>query len=147
MEIANLANFLQALSEQNERGNGYQVHLNSGDLDTAESRAMNSHRIESVELNDLYFTRCILLHAQTILVFDNGNKKPVDHKEDGTPLYPREINSNMFIEIAKIEHIEDMKEFDDWFYLPTSRVFNLYMMPEDDNVNGHRNVVTIGFVE
>lgn len=135
-----LKELLKALIEQNKTGNGYQIHLNSGELD--DKSAKNT----SVEIDDLYFTECSTLKDTTILCFGNMGKKPTDKAEDGTNLYPVEINSSMFIDINKIEVIEDVKDFKDWFYLPSSRVINVYMLPEDDNLNGNRNVVTIGLI-
>lgn len=135
-----LKELLKALIEQNKTGNGYQIHLNSGNLD--DKSAKNT----SVEIGDLYFTECSTLKDTTILCFGNMGKKLTDKAEDGTDLYPVEINTNMFIDINKIEVIEDVKDFKDWFYLPSSKVINVYMLPEDDNLNGNRNVVTIGLI-
>ena len=58
-----------------------------------------------------------------------------------------EINSSMFIDIARIEAVEAVENFEDWFIFTSSRVINLYMLPQNNNVDGHRNVVTIGFIE
>lgn len=135
-----LKEFLGAIIEQNKTGNGYQIHLNSGDLD--DKSAKNT----SVEIGDLYFTECSTLKDTTILCFGNMEKKPTDKAKDGTDLHPVEVNSSMFIDINKIEVIEDVKDFKDWFYLPSSKVINVYMLPEDDNLNGNRNVVTIGLI-
>lgn len=135
-----LEEFLKALIKQNKTGNGYQIQLNSGNLDD------KSEKNTSVEIGDLYFTECSTLKDAMILCFGNMGKKPTDKSKDGTNLYPVEINSNMFIDINKIEVIEDVKDFKDWFYLPSSRVINVYMLPEDDNLNGNRNVVTIGLI-
>lgn len=52
----------------------------------------------------------------------------------------------MYIDLTKIEDIEDEKGFMDWFEFPSKRVINLYMFPEDDYLDGNRNVVSIGFV-
>ena len=81
-----------------------------------------------------------------MLCFGNMNRNPVGKKEDGTNLYPIDINSSMFLELCKIESIEEVKDFEDWFSLSSERVFNIYMMPEDENMNGHRNVITVGFM-
>ena len=81
-----------------------------------------------------------------MLCFGNLNRKPIRQDEDGTNLYASEINSHMFIEISKIEHIEDVKDFADWFEYPSERVINLYMYPQNNNVDGCRNVLTIGFM-
>lgn len=135
-----LKGLLKALIKQNKTGNGYQIHLNSGDLDDKSSRNIG------VEIGDLYFTECSTLKNTMILCFGNMGEKPIDKTKDGTDLYPVEINTNMFIDINKIESIEDVKDFKDWFYLPSSKVINVYMLPEDDNLNGKRNVITIGFI-
>ena len=131
---------LKALIEQNKTGNGYQIHMNSSDLDNKSARNV------SIEIADLYFTECSTLKDTMILCFGNMGKKPTDKAKDGTDLYLVEINSNMFIDINKIEVIEDVKDLKDWFYLPCNKVINVYMLPEDDNLNGNRNVITIGFI-
>ena len=81
-----------------------------------------------------------------LLSFNNDNREPVSHAADGTPLYPLEINNNVFIDVTKIESVEDVGDGLDWFLIPTSRVINLYMYQNNDNMDGHRNVVTIGFI-
>ncbi len=131
---------LKALLEHNKTGNGYQIHLNSGNLD----KTSNKH--EDVELGDLYFSECSTLGNKMLLCFGNSNKKPIGQSEDGTNLYPAEINTNMFLDIDKIEAIEDVKDFEDWFYLPSERVINVYMYPENDSRTGNRNVITVGFM-
>ena len=98
-----------------------------------------------VEFGDLYFTECSTLRNTTLLCFGNMNKKPVAQKEDGTNLYPAEINSQIFIDMSKIEDIEDVKNFEDWFNFPSERVINIYMIPEI--MNGCRNVITVGFMK
>lgn len=139
MELTELSKLLK---EQNETGKGFQIHLNSGNLE--EKSQCNT----DVEFGDLYFTNCNMLRNTTILSFGNNERKPVGfNKEINQPLYPTEINSNMFIDIAKIEAAENVEDFNDWFMIPSSRVINLYMFPENKNVDGHRNVVTIGFIE
>jgi len=136
-----VSEFLKALSEHNKTTSGYQLHLNSADLDE------NSARNIGVEIGDLYFTECSTLKDTMILCFGNMNKKPVGKSEEGTDLYPIEINTNMFIDINQIEVIEQVEDFADWFSVPSAKVFNIYMLPEDDNLNGNRNVVTVGFIE
>lgn len=131
---------LKALLEHNKTGNGYQIQLNSGNLDK------NSNKHEDVELGDLYFTECSTLGNKMLLCFGNSNKKPIGQSEDGTNLYPAEINTNMFVDIDKIEAIEDVKDFEDWFQFSSERVINIYMYPENDSMTGNRNVVTIGFM-
>ena len=69
--------FLKALSEHNKTANGYQVHLNSGDLDDKSARNI------CVEIGDLYFTECSTLKDTMILCFGNMNKKPVSKSEEG----------------------------------------------------------------
>lgn len=136
-----VSEFLKALSDHNKTANGYQIHLNSADLDE------NSARNIGVEIGDLYFTECSTLKDTMILCFGNMNKKPVGKSEEGKDLYPIEINTNMFIDINQIEVIDQVEDFADWFSIPSSKVFNIYMLPEDDNLNGNRNVLSIGFIE
>ncbi len=135
-----LAELLKALLEHNNTNKGYQIHLNSGNLDDKSSKQTG------VEIGDLYFTECNTLRNSTLLCFGNMNRQPVNKKEDGTNIYPLEINSQVFIDISKIEAIEDVKDFEDWFELPSERVINIYMYPENESMTGNRNVVTIGFM-
>lgn len=135
-----ITDFLGALVEHNKTNKGYQVELNSGNLDK------NSFKITGVEFGELYFTECSILN-KTILCFGNMNRNPVGKKEDGTNLYPIDINSSMFLELRKIESIEEVKDFEDWFSLSSERVLNIYMIPEDASLCGRRNVVSVGFIE
>ena len=135
-----ITDFLGELIEHNKANKGYQIELNSGNLDK------KSNKITGVEFGEIYFTECSILN-KSILCFGNINRKPVGEKEDGTNLYPIDINSSIFIDLCKIESIEEVKDFEDWFSLSSERVLNIYMMPEDDNMDGHRNVVTVGFME
>ena len=48
--VMETSEFLKALSEQNKTANGYQIHLNSADLDDKSARNIG------VEIGDLYFT-------------------------------------------------------------------------------------------
>ena len=138
--VIEISEFLKALSENNKTGNGYQIGLNSGDLDDKSARNIG------VEIGELYFTECSTLKDTMILCFGNMNKKPVSKSEEGTDLYPIEINSNMFIDINQFEVVESVEDFADWFSIPSAKVFNVYMLPEDDNLTGNRNVITIGFM-
>lgn len=138
MDFTELARLLK---EQNDSGNGFQIHLNAGDIDE------QSKRNTDVEISELYFTNCQMLGNVPLLSFNNDNREPVSHAADGTPLYPLEIDSNVFIDVTKIELVEDVGDGLDWFLIPTSRVINLYMYPNNDNMDGHRNVVTIGFIK
>lgn len=133
--------FLKALSEHNKTTNGYQIHLNSADLDDKSARNIG------VEIGDLYFTECSTLKDTMILCFGNMNKKPVGKSEEGTDLYPIEINTDLFIDINQIEVVEQSEDCADWFNIPSAKVFNVYMLPEDDNLNGNRNVISIGLIE
>ena len=136
-----VSEFLKALSEHNKTEGGYQIHLNSGDLDD------NSARNIGVEIGELYFTECSTLKDTMIVCFGNMNKKPISKSEEGKDLYPIEINTNMFIDINQIEVVEEIDDCADWFSIPSLKVFNVYMLPEDDNLTGNRNVVTVGFIE
>lgn len=135
-----ISEFLQELSDHNKTGKGFQIQLNSGNLDEKSNKNID------VEFGDLYFTNFKLLR-ETLLCFDNMNRKPIDHKPDGTNLYPMEINSEMFLEVDQIECVEEVQDKDDWFNYPSSKVFNIYMLPNNENMNGHRNVITVGFME
>lgn len=135
-----LKELLGVLTEHNKTNKGYQVQLNSGNLDK------KSNKNTDVEFGDLYFTNCSILN-KSILCFGNSKRKPIDKKEDGTNLYPMDINSQMFLDLCKIEHVEDVKDFDDWFNFPSVRVINVYMFPENANMSGCRNVISIGFMD
>ena len=135
-----LSELLQVLREHNDTENGYQVQLNSGNLDA------KSNKHTDVEFGDLYFTECCTLKDSSILCFDNTNKDPIRQLENGTNCYPIEVNSQIFIDLDRIEMIEDVEDFEDWFIFPSERVINLYMFPENDSLCGCRNVVTIGFM-
>ena len=136
-----IVDFLKALIDHNKTQSGYQIQLNGDNLDDKSSKDTG------IEIGDLYFTECSILKNATILCFGNMNKKPIGQAEDGTNLYPIEINSNIFIGIDKIESIEDVEDFHDWFYLPSVKVVNLYMFPENDDMSGKRNVISIGFMK
>ena len=136
-----VSEFLKALSEHNKTANGYQVHLKSSDLDDRSARNIG------VEIGELYFTECSTLKDTMILCFGNMNKKPVGKSEEGTDLYPIEINTDLFIDINQIEVVEQIEDCADWFSIPSAKVFNVYMLPEDDNLTGNRNVITIGLIE
>ena len=136
-----LAEFLNALLEQIRSGKGYQIHLNSGNLD------VSSKRCTGVEFAEMYFTDCRSSNEGKILYFGNMSRDPVSQKDDGTNLFPMEINSGLFIDMTRIETIEDVEDYEDWFAFPSSRVINIYMLPENGRIDGNRNVVTIGFME
>lgn len=136
-----LKDLLVALSKHNRSKRGYQIHLNSGNLDEEKS---NKHM--DIEFSDMYFSNCELLKNTTLLCFSNGGRNPIGHSEDGKPIYPCEINSSMYIDISKIEAVENLQDFTDWFEFPSEKVINLYMFPEDDYLDGSRNVVSIGFM-
>ena len=129
------------LSEHNKTERGYQIHLNSGNLDD------DSHKNTGIEFCDLYFTNCQTLRNGSLLCFNNSNRKPIGEKEDGTKLYPQEMNSNLIIDIKRIEAIEKVDSPDDWFEFPSENIINIYMFPEDENMNGCRNVVSVGFID
>lgn len=132
---------INLLKQQNESGKGFLIHLNTDDLEE------KSCRNTGIEFADLYFTNCTMIRNGTILVFENINRKPVQHKEDGTPLYTIDSNSSMYIDVAQIEVIEKVQDDFDWFLMPTKQVVHLYMLPENNSLSGNRNVVTIGFMD
>lgn len=135
-----LSELLKALAEHNKTQKGYQIQLNSGNLDD------KSARNTGVEIGDLYFMECSTLRNQTLLCFGNMGKKPIGKATDGTNLYPHEINTQLFIDLSKIEVIENVEDFEDWFNFASERVFNIYMLPEDNNLSGNRNVITLGLM-
>lgn len=131
---------LQALKENNDKNGIYQIHLNSGNFEDT------GRRNHSIEFSDMYFTNCGTIGSK-ILSFGNMNRGPISKKEDGTLLYPMDINNTLFIYIDEIDKIEDLIDYDDWFETSVSRVINVYMRPEGDNRDGNRNIITIGFLE
>ena len=120
-----LTELLKALVEHNKTEKGYQIHLNSGNLDN------NSGKHTDVEFGDLYFSECRALKESPFLCFGNVNRKPVSQLEDGTDI---------------LEKIKDVEDFQDWFAFPSERVVNIYMFPEDSSLTGNRNIVTVGFI-
>lgn len=133
------AELLQALKENNKKHGVYLIHLNSGNFEDT------GKRNHSVEFSDMYFTNCGTL-GTNILSFGNANRGPIGKKEDGTLLYPMDINNTLFIYIDEIDKIEDLKDFDGWFETSISRVVNIYMRPEGGHLDGNRNIITIGFM-
>ena len=136
-----LKDLLVALSKHNKTNQGFQIHLNSGNLDEE-----GSSKHMDIEFSDLYFSNCELLKTTPLLCFSNAGRNPIGQSEDGKPLYPCEVNSSMYIDLSKIEVIEDVQNFADWFEFPSERLISLYMFPEDDYLDGNRNVVSIGFM-
>ena len=144
MKLMELSELLQALKENSEGGGTYQIHLNTNNLE-------NKYGVNTgVEFGDIYFSECrtfATMNNAIMLCFANMNRKPIGQKEDGTSLYPAEINNNLFIDTAQIEMIQELTEFEDWFSFPSSRAINIYMFPENNNMDGNRNVITVGFME
>ena len=135
-----LLELMAELNEHNKTERGYQIHLNTGNLDDS------SHKSTGIEFCDLYFSECRTLRNSALLCFDNSNRKPVGEGEDGTKLYPLECNSSLMIDVKKIDAIEKVDNPDDWFELPSEKIINIYMLPEDERMDGNRNVVTVGFM-
>lgn len=133
----------EALKQHKDKGGTYQIHLNATSVE-------DSKRIKGIEFSDLYFTNCGALQAingDVLLFFGNENKKPIYQKEDGTNIYPMESNSGVTINMNQIEAIEEVEDTADWFSFPSERIINLYMLPESKDMNGNRNVVSIGLME
>lgn len=59
---------------------------------------------------------------------------------------PVHISTPMY-DTSKIEAIQEVKNNDDCFSCPLSKIFNIYLFSENDNNDGHRNIVTVGFME
>lgn len=138
MELMELA---RVLNEQDKKGSGFQIHLNSGCLD------ITAKKCTGVEFGDLYFTECSALNSGKILCFGNMNRNPINQRDDGTNIYPMEINNSLFIDVTMIGTIEEIENFEDWFDFPSTKVINIYMLPEDDRRVGNRNIITIGFMK
>lgn len=136
-----LKDLIVILSRHNKSKKGYQIHLNTGNLDEEKS---SKHM--DIEISDMYFSNCELLKNTTLLCFSNGGRDPIGQSEDGKPIFPCKANSSMYIDLTKIEAIENVQDFTDWFEFPSEKVINLYMFPEDDYLDGNRNVVSIGFM-
>lgn len=133
--------FFDALIEHNDKKGWYQIHLNSANIEN------DNKRIAGVEFGELYFSNCKSLADNTLLCFSNEGRQPIGKKEDGTNVYPMEINSSVFIELSKIESIENVEDCTDWFEQSSSKVINVYMASEDGNTSSKHNVVTIGLME
>ena len=70
------------LGERILSGNGYQILINCGNIDTSCGKSMD------VEFSDLYFTSCKILRDKHTLVFCNDDKQPVSFDEEiNQPLY------------------------------------------------------------
>ena len=133
--------FMELIEEHSKTEKGFQIALNSGCLE--EKARFN----QSVGFMDIYFTKGRLIANDTVLVFENSNATPVYYSKNGEPIYPLSSNNTLFIQVAEIEDIEDVQDYEDWFELPSTRLFNVYMFPENDNRDGSRNVITVGFME
>lgn len=136
-----LLELMAELAEHNKTERGYQLHLNSGNLDDG------SRKNTGIEFCDLYFTQCRTLRNSALLCFENSTRKPIGEKEDGTKLFPQDVNSSLMIDIKRIEAIEMVENPDDWFEFPSEKIINIYMLPEDASMSGCRNVVSVGFME
>ena len=132
--------FFEALERQDKMDKGYLIALNSDNLEE------RSGRNTGVEFVDMYFTGSKLICDKSLLCFCNSKRGPVGKTETGKYMYPIDKETEIFIKTEKIAGIENVEDFDDWFFQPCSKVVNLYMLPENDTASGHRNVVTIGFL-
>ncbi len=119
--------FFKVLEDAKKKSAEYFLHLNAGGLD-------------NVDLSDAYFTDWRTLGA--LLTFCNSNRKPIDFKKDGTPIYSFDSDMSFFIKKGEISYIEETTETeaDDWFTLPVHRMFHIHMK----EVGGRGNVVTVG---
>ena len=93
-----LKDLIVILSRHNKSKKGYQIHLNTGNLDEEKS---SKHM--DIEISDMYFSNCELLKNTTLICFSNGGRDPIGQSEDGKPIYPCEVNSSMYIDLTKIE--------------------------------------------
>ena len=136
-----LTELLSELMKQKENKGGFLIHLNSDDLDP------KTQYNTDIQFSDLCFSNFTMLRSGTLLAFENSNREPISHADDGTPLYAIDTDGSMYIDLTKVEDIEKVKDGQDWFQLSTHLVVNLYMFPANNSIDGHRNVVTIGFME
>ena len=123
---------LDLLVMHNTTNKGYLIHLNSDSVETTTGKNTD------VEFSDICFSNCQMINEK-LLAFNNINEDPISHLEDGTPIYHMSTNSNMYINLNKINSIEDVEDKKDCFSMPTGKVVNLYM--------SYGNIITIGFME
>jgi hypothetical protein len=123
---------LDLLVMHNTTNKGYLIHLNSDNVETTTGKNTD------VEFSDICFSNCQMINEK-LLAFNNINEEPISHLEDGTPIYHMSTNSNMYINLNKINSIEDVEDKKDCFSMPTGKVVNLYM--------SYENIITIGFME
>lgn len=123
---------LNMLVMHNKTNKGYLIHVNSDNVE------IKMGKNTDIVFADICFTNCQMINEK-LLVFNNINEEPISHLEDGTPIYHMSTNSNMYININKVNSIEDVEDKADWFSMPTGKVINLYM--------SYGNIITIGFME
>lgn len=123
---------LNMLVMHNKTNKGYLIHVNSDNVE------IKMGKNTDIVFADICFTNCQMINEK-LLVFNNINEEPISHLEDGTPIYHMSTNSNMYININKVNSIEDVEDKADWFSMLTGKVINLYM--------SYGNIITIGFME
>ncbi len=124
-----LLEFFGALVKQKKTGRGYQIHVNTADI--------NNNGMD-VEVSDLCFTDCTLLKSANLLTFDNSNEKPISYKEDDTPLYSIHSSEVLYLDVTQIEQITEMQDILDWFTFPVSRAIDIKLKSKSS--------ITIGFM-
>ena len=142
-----LEELLAVLKEHKDKGYGFLIHQNLGDINEIDTRMHGD-----VEFSNMFFTDWNIL-GRSILCFHNSNREPISYKEDGTPISPIDSVSSMFLHLEKVEKIEkfvlDISDFDasDSFELPVTDAINVFMGTESSSATSKRNVITIGFLE
>lgn len=142
-----LEELLAFLKGQKDKGCGFLIHQNFADINEIDTKMHND-----VEFSELFFTSCRIV-GKNFLCFHNSNREPISHKEDGTPLYPIDSNSSMFLRLDKIYKIDKYvladRDLDvsDTFSMPTRWIINVFMGTESSSAAAKRNVITIGFLE
>ena len=134
-----LTGLLKALVEHEKTGKGYQIQVNSGNMDKKSAMDIG------IDIGDIYFTGCETFKNQTLLCFTNMKREPIGELADGTNLYPNEINTQIFLDLNKIQRVEEIEDFEDWFIFGSERVFNIYLLPGEKNISGNM-VVTLGLM-
>lgn len=125
--------FVEVLVHSVKNENTYEIHFNSGNLEE------NKSKTTGVEFSDMYFGSCSKLENSSYLVFGNGDMKPIGKTDKGIDIVPMATNSVLYIDVTKIENIEEVENVDDWFEIPAFRIINLVMANSD--------VVSIGFMK
>ena len=129
-----LLEFIGALDAQNKTGRGFQIHLGAEEID-------DKSVLKSVEFSNIFFKNTKIIRGGELLSFNNG-----DLNDEWESITHISSNNALFIDIQKIEYIEEEKNIEDWFEIPSEKVYHIYMSSEADHASAKRNALTIGFL-